>query len=47
VPSKVTRAFWPGVVVPTVTGEPPATAPTLASAGTSYSRTVTAPVAEP
>jgi hypothetical protein len=35
VPVKVRPAFWPGVVVVTVTGGPPATIPPVRSAGTS------------
>ena len=35
VPAKVSFAFWPGIVVVTVTGAPPAVMAALASAGTS------------
>ena len=35
VPAKVSFAFWPGIVVVTVTGAPPGVMAALASAGTS------------
>jgi hypothetical protein len=35
VPAKVSLAFWPGMVVVTVTGAPPGVMAALASAGTS------------
>jgi hypothetical protein len=46
-PSKVTRAFWPGVPIVTATDGPSATIVAVMSAGTPYTVSVTLPVSVP
>src|SRR5262249_25508165 len=46
-PANVSRTFWPGAVVPTVTGGPPGAMVAVASGGTTRRATVADPALAP